>query len=146
MNEKGTDSGLFVGKNGTLIVENSEVSLPKPRSIKGEDGSSIILRNSGIKTYGIHMRSAGTLKKIEITDCTVVTGNMIGGNAANAFVDDIVIRGCDIRMTDDNYYNSCCIGSGQFASFKSIDIQDSKLHLPITVGVFGNRRRKKSRI
>ena len=135
MNEKGTDSGLFVGKNGTLIVENSEVSLPKPRSIKGEDGSSIILGNSGIKTYGIHMRSAGTLKKIEITDCTVVTGNMIGGNAANAFVDDIVIRGCDIRMTDDNYYNSCCIGSGQFASFKSIDIQDSKLHLPITVGV-----------
>lgn len=135
MYEKGTDSGLFVGKNGTLIVENSEIRLPNPKGIKGEDGSSIILKNSEIKTYGIYMDVAGTLKKVEITDCTVVTGDMIGGNAANAFVDDIVIRGSDISMTDDNYYNSCRIGSGMYASFKSIDIQDSKLHLPLTVGV-----------
>ncbi len=75
----------------------------------------------------------GYAEKVEITDCTVVTGAMIGGNADNAAVGEIVIRGSDISMTDDHYPNRCCIGSGKYASFKSIDIQDSKLHLPVAV-------------
>ena len=135
MSVKGNDTylGISVGNNGTLIVENSEISLPKPRSIQGGDGSSIILRNSEIHTCGIYMKCAGTLKKVEITDCTVVTGAMIGGNADNAAVGEIVIRGSDISMGDDHYPNRCCIGSGKYASFKSIDIQDSKLHLPVAV-------------
>ena len=135
MSVKGNDTylGISVGNNGTLIVENSEISLPKPRSIQGGDGSSIILRDSEIHTCGIYMKCAGTLKKVEITDCTVVTGAMIGGNADNAAVGEIVIRGSDISMTDDHYSNRCCIGSGKYAAFKSIDIQDSKLHLPVAV-------------
>lgn len=135
MSVKGNDTylGISVGNNGTLIVENSEISLPKPRSIQGGDGSSIILKNSEIHTCGIYMKCAGTLKKVEITDCTVVTGAMIGGNADNAAVGEIVIRGSDISMSDDHYSNRCCIGSGKYASFKSIDIQDSKLHLPVAV-------------
>lgn len=135
MSVKGNDTylGISVGNNGTLIVENSEISLPKPRSIQGGDGASIILKNSEIHTCGIYMKCAGTLKKVEITDCTVVTGAMIGGNADNAAVGEIVIRGSDISMSDDHYSNRCCIGSGKYASFKSIDIQDSKLHLPVAV-------------
>lgn len=133
VNGNDTYLGISVGNNGTLIVENSEISLPKPRSIQGGDGSSIILRNSEIHTCGIYMKRAGTLKKVEITDCTVITGAMIGGNADNAAVGEIVIRGSDISMTDDHYSNRCCIGSGKYASFKSIDIQDSKLHLPVAV-------------
>ena len=135
MSVNGNDTylGISVGNNGTLIVENSEISLPKPRSIQGGDGSSIILKDSEIHTCGIYMKCAGTLKKVEITDCTVVTGAMIGGNADNAAVGEIVIRGSDISMGDDHYPNRCCIGSGKYASFKSIDIQDSKLHLPVAV-------------
>lgn len=133
VNGNDTYLGISVGNNGTLIVENSEISLPKPRSIQGGDGSSIILKNSEIHICGIYMKCAGTLKKIEITDCTVITGAMIGGNADNAAVGEIVIRGSDISMTDDHYSNRCCIGSGKYASFKSIDIQDSKLHLPVAV-------------
>ena len=133
VNGNDTYLGISVGNNGTLIVENSEISLPKPRSIQGGDGSSIILKNSEIHTCGIYMKCAGTLKKVEITDCTVVTGAMIGGNADNAAVGEIVIRGSDISMSDDHYSNRCCIGSGKYAAFKSIDIQDSKLHLPVAV-------------
>ena len=133
VNENDTYLGISVGNNGTLIIENSEISLPKPRSIQGGDGSSIILKNSNIHTCGIYMKRAGTLKKVEITDCTVITGAMIGGNADNAAVGEIVIRGSDISVTDDHYFNNCCIGSGKFASFKSIDIQDSKLDLPVAV-------------
>lgn len=135
MSVNGNDTylGISVGNNGTLIVENSEISLPKPRSIQGGDGSSIILKNSEIHTCGIYMKCAGTLKKVEITDCTVITGAMIGGNADNAAVGEIVIRGSSISMADDHYSNRCCIGSGKYASFKSIDIQDSKLHLPVAV-------------
>ena len=135
MSVNGNDTylGISVGNNGTLIVENSEISLPKPRSIQGGDGSSIILKNSNIHTCGIYMKRAGTLKKVEITDCTVITGAMIGGNADNAAVGEIVIRGSDISVTDDHYFNNCCIGSGKFAAFKSIDIQDSKLDLPVAV-------------
>ena len=133
VNGNDTYLGISVGNNGTLIVENSEISLPKPRSIQGGDGASIILKNSEIHTCGIYMKCAGTLKKVEITDCTVVTGAMIGGNADNAAVGEIVIRGSSISMADDHYSNRCCIGSGKYASFKSIDIQDSKLHLPVAV-------------
>lgn len=133
VNGNNTYLGISVGNNGTLIVENSEISLPKPRSIQGGDGSSIILRNSEIHTCGIYMKRAGTLKKVEITDCTVITGAMIGGNADNAAVGEIVIRGSSISMADDHYSNRCCIGSGKYAAFKSIDIQDSKLHLPVAV-------------
>lgn len=133
VNGNDTYLGISVGNNGTLIVENSEISLPKPRSIQGGDGSSIILKNSNIHTCGIYMKCAGTLKKVEITDCTVVTGAMIGGNADNAAVGEIVIRGSSISMADDHYSNRCCIGSGKYAAFKSIDIQDSKLHLPVAV-------------
>ena len=135
MSVNGNDTylGISVGNNGTLIVENSEISLPKPRSIQGGDGSSIILKNSEIHTCGIYMKCAGTLKKVEITDCTVVTGAMIGGNADNAAVGEIVIRGSNISMADDHYSNRCCIGSGKYAAFKSIDIQDSKLYLPVAV-------------
>ena len=133
VNGNDTYLGISVGNNGTLIVENSEISLPKPRSIQGGDGSSIILKNSNIHTCGIYMKRAGTLNKVEITDCTVVTGAMIGGNADNAAVGEIVIRGSDISVTDDHYFNNCCIGSGKYAAFKNIDIQDSKLDLPVAV-------------
>ena len=133
MNGNDTYLGISVGNNGTLIIENSEINLPKPRSIQGGDGSSIILRDSNIHTCGIYMKRAGTLKKVEITDCTVITGAMIGGNADNAAVGEIVIRGSSISMADDHYSNRCCIGSGKYAAFKSIDIQDSKLHLPVAV-------------
>ena len=133
VNGNDTYLGISVGNNGTLIVENSEINLPKPRSIQGGDGSSIILKNSEIHTCGIYMKCAGTLKKVEITDCTVITGAMIGGNADNAAVGEIVIRGSSISMGDDHYPNRCRIGSGKYASFKSIDIQDSKLDLPVAV-------------
>ena len=133
VNGNDTYLGISVGNNGTLIIENSEISLPKPRSIQGGDGSSIILKNSNIHTCGIYMKRAGTLKKVEITDCTVITGAMIGGNADNAAVGEIVIRGSDISVTDDHYFNNCCIGSGKYAAFKNIDIQDSKLDLPVAV-------------
>ena len=135
MSVNGNDTylGISVGNNGTLIVENSEI---RPAEAKEHTGRGRIEHYSQ-KFRDPYLRNlyemCGYAEKVEITDCTVITGGMIGGNADNAAVGEIVIRGSDISMGNDHYPNSCCIGSGKYASFKSIDIQDSKLDLPVAV-------------
>ena len=129
--------GIRVGSNSELVIENSEIRLPHFRSIRVGGNGSIAVRDSDLRTYGIFMdetaqspNDAKTLKKLEITDSTVLTGDIIGARGEYSSVEEIVIRGSSIRLNDAYTYNYCTIGGGTGGSFGSIDIQNSQIHIP----------------
>ena len=128
--------GIRVGSNSELVIEESEIRLPHFRSIRVGGNGSIAVRDSALHTYGIFMdenakspNDAKTLKRLEITDSTVLTGDIIGARGEYSSVEEIVIRGSIIRLNDEYTYNRCTIGGGEKASFGSIDIQDSQIDI-----------------
>ena len=128
--------GIRVGSNSELVIEESEIRLPHLRGIRVGGNGSIAVRDSDLHTYGIFMdetvhtiTDAKTLKKLEITDSTVLTGDIIGARGEYASVEEIVIRGSSIRLNEEYPYNRCTIGGGEQASFGSIDIQDSQIDI-----------------
>ena len=128
--------GIRVGSNSELVIEESEIRLPHLRGIRVGGNGSIAVRDSDLHTYGIFMdetaqspNDAKTLKKLEITDSTVLTGDIIGARGEYASVEEIVIRGSSIRLNEEYPYNRCTIGGGEQASFGSIDIQDSQIDI-----------------
>ena len=128
--------GIRVGSNSELVIEESEIRLPHFRSIRVGGNGSIAVRDSDLHTYGIFMdetvqspNDAKTLKKLEITGSTVLTGDIIGARGDYSSVEEIVIRGSSIRLNDEYTYNYCTIGGGTGGSFGSIDIQDSQIDI-----------------
>ena len=128
--------GIRVGSNSELVIEESEIRLPHLRGIRVGGNGSIAVRDSDLHTYGIFMdenakspNDAKTLKRLEITDSTVLTGDIIGARGEYSSVEEIVIRGSIIRLNDEYTYNRCTIGGGEKASFGSIDIQDSQIDI-----------------
>ena len=148
----GRTDGIRVGSNSELVIENSEIKLPHFRSIRVGGNGSIAVRDSDLHTYGIFMdetvqspNDAKTLKKLEITDSTVLTGDIIGARGEYSSVEAIVIRGSIIRLNDEYTYNRCTIGGGEKASFGSIDIQDSQIDSRSSVNaVIGNGTQSQS--
>ena len=133
--------GIRVGSNSELVIEESEIRLPHFRSIRVGGNGSIAVRDSALHTYGIFMdenakspNDAKTLKRLEITDSTVLTGDIIGARGEYSSVEEIVIRGSSIRLNDAYTYNYCTIGGGTNGSFGSIDIQNSQIHIPSSGG------------
>ena len=133
----GRTDGIRVGSNSELVIENSEIKLPHFRSIRVGGNGSIAVRDSDLRTYGIFMdetahtiTDAKTLKKLEITDSTVLTGDIIGARGEYSSVEEVVIRGSSIRLNEEYTYNYCTIGGGTKGSFGSIDIQNSQIHIP----------------
>ena len=129
--------GIRVGSNSEIVIENSEIRLPHLRGIRVGGNGSIAVRDSDLHTYGIFMdetvqspNDAKTLKKLEITGSTVLTGDIIGARGDYSSVEEIVIRGSSIRLNDEYTYNYCTIGGGTGGSFGSIDIQNSQIHIP----------------
>ena len=129
--------GIRVGSNSELVIENSEIRLPHLRGIRVGGNGSIAVRDSDLHTYGIFMdetaqssNDAKTLKKLEITNSTVLTGDIIGARGEYASVDEVVIHGSSIRLNEEYTYNYCTIGGGTKGSFGSIDIQNSQIHIP----------------
>ena len=129
--------GIRVGSNSELVIEESEIRLPHFRSIRVGGNGSIAVRDSDLHTYGIFMdetaqspNDAKTLKKLEITDSTVLTGDIIGARGEYSSVEEVVIRGSSIRLNEEYTYNYCTIGGGTKGSFGSIDIQNSQIHIP----------------
>ncbi|UQT48451.1 InlB B-repeat-containing protein [Flavonifractor plautii] len=128
--------GIRVGSNSELVIEESEIRLPHLRGIRVGGNGSIAVRDSDLHTYGIFMdenakspNDAKTLKRLEITDSTVLTGDIIGARGEYSSVEEIVIRGSIIRLNDEYTYNYCTIGGGTNGSFGSIDIQDSQIDI-----------------
>ena len=144
--------GIRVGSNSELVIEESEIRLPHLRGIRVGGNGSIAVRDSDLHTYGIFMdetvhtiTDAKTLKKLEITDSTVLTGDIIGARGEYSSVEEIVIRGSIIRLNDEYTYNRCTIGGGEKASFGSIDIQDSQIDSRSSVNaVIGNGTQSQS--
>ena len=133
--------GIRVGSNSELVIENSEIKLPHFRSIRVGGNGSIAVRDSDLRTYGIFMdetaqspNDAKTLKRLEITNSTVLTGDIIGARGGYSSVDEVVIHGSSIRLNDEYTYNYCTIGGGTNGSFGSIDIQNSQIHIPSSGG------------
>ncbi len=129
--------GIRVGSNSELVIENSEIRLPHLRGIRVGGNGSIAVRDSDLHTYGIFMdetaqssNDAKTLKKLEITNSTVLTGDIIGARGGYSSVDEVVIHGSSIRLNEEYTYNYCTIGGGTKGSFGSIDIQNSQIHIP----------------
>ena len=132
----GRTDGIRVGSNSELVIENSEIRLPHWRSIRVGGNGSIAVRDSDLRTYGIFMdetaqspNDAKTLKRLEITNSTVLTGDIIGARGGYSSVEEVVIHDSSIRLNDEYTYNYCTIGGGEQASFGSIDIQDSQIDI-----------------
>ena len=129
--------GFRVGSNSEIVIEESEIRLLHLRGIRVGGNGSIAVRDSDLHTYGIFMdetvhtiTDAKTLKKLEITDSSVLTGDIIGARGEYASVDEVVIHGSSIRLNEEYTYNYCTIGGGTGGSFGSIDIQNSQIHIP----------------
>ena len=129
--------GIRVGSNSEIVIEESEIRLPHWRSIRVGGNGSIAVRDSDLRTYGIFMdetaqspNDAKTLKRLEITNSTVLTGDIIGARGGYSSVEEVVIHGSSIRLNDEYTYNYCTIGGGIKGSFGSIDIQNSQIHIP----------------
>ena len=125
--------GIQVGNNGNMQIENSEIMLSRAKGIRTGDGGSIAIRDSQLVTNGIYMVEGGTtqrkLKRLEITNSTVVTSDAIGSKGNFTSVGEIVIHGSSIRQSED-YGNGYSIGCGDYGSFDRIDIQDSQIDIP----------------
>ena len=125
--------GIQLGNNGNIQIENSEIMLSRAKGIRTGDGGSITIRDSQLVTNGIYMVEGGTtqrkLKRLEITNSTVVTSDAIGSKGNFTSVGEIVIHGSSIRQSED-YGNGYSIGCGDYGSFDRIDIQDSQIDIP----------------
>ena len=125
--------GIQVGNNGNIQIENSEIMLSRAKGIRTGDGGSIAIRDSQLVTNGIYMVEGGTtqrkLKRLEITNSTVVTSDVLGSTGNFTSVGEIVIHGSSIRQSED-YGNGYSIGCGDYGSFDRIDIQDSQIDIP----------------
>ena len=133
--------GIRVGSNSEIVIEESEIRLPHLRGIRVGGNGSIAVRDSNLHTYGIFMdetaqssNDAKTLKKLEITNSTVLTGDIIGVRGGYSSVEEVVIHDSSIRLNDEYAYNYCTIGGGTGGSFGSIDIQNSQIHIPSSGG------------
>ncbi|MFQ8826032.1 MAG: InlB B-repeat-containing protein [[Ruminococcus] lactaris] len=125
--------GIQVGNNGKIQIENSEIMLSRAKGIRTGDGGSITIRDSQLVTNGIYMVEEGTtqrkLKRLEITNSTVVTSDALGSKGNSTSVGEIVIHGSSIRQSED-YDRGYSIGCGDYGSFDRIDIQDSQIDIP----------------
>ena len=125
--------GIQVGNNGKIQIENSEIKLSRANGIRTGDGGSITIRDSQLVTNGIYMVEEGTtqrkLKRLEITNSTVVTSDALGSKGNSTSVGEIVIHGSSIRQRSADYASNYSIGCGDYGSFDLIDIQDSQIDI-----------------
>ena len=126
--------GIQVGNNGNIQIENSEIVLTGIKGIRTGDGGSIAIRDSQLVTNGIYMVEEGTtqrkLKRLEITNSTVVTNDVLGSTGKFTSVGEIVIHGSSIRQSSEDRGNGFGIGCGEYGTFDRIDIQDSQIDIP----------------
>ena len=126
--------GIQVGNNGNIQIENSEIMLSRAKGIRTGDGGSITIRDSQLITNGIYMVEEGTtqrkLKRLEITNSTVVTNDVLGSTGKFTSVGEIVIHGSSIRQSSEDRGNGLGIGCGEYGTFDRIDIQDSQIDIP----------------
>ena len=126
--------GIQVGNNGKIQIENSEIKLSRANGIRTGDGGSIAIRDSQLVTNGIYMVEEGTtqrkLKRLEITNSTVVTSDALGSKGNSTSVGEIVIHGSSIRQSSEDRGNGFGIGCGEYGTFDRIDIQDSQIDIP----------------
>ena len=128
------EGGIQVGNNGKIQIENSEIKLSRANGIRTGDGGSIAIRDSQLVTNGIYMVEEGTtqrkLKRLEITNSTVVTNDVLGSTGKFTSVGEIVIHGSSIRQSSEDRGNGFGIGCGEYGTFDRIDIQDSQIDIP----------------
>ena len=126
--------GIQVGNNGKIQIENSEITLSRANGIRTGDGGSIAIRDSQLVTNGIYMGEEGMtqrkLKRLEITNSTVVTNDVLGSTGKFTSVGEIVIHGSSIRQSSEDRGNGFGIGCGEYGTFDRIDIQDSQIDIP----------------
>ena len=126
--------GIQVGNNGKIQIENSEITLSRANGIRTGDSGSIAIRDSQLVTNGIYMVEEGTtqrkLKRLEITNSTVVTNDVLGSTGKFTSVGEIVIHGSSIRQSSEDRGNGFGIGCGEYGTFDRIDIQDSQIDIP----------------
>ena len=126
--------GIQLGNNGNIQIENSEIVLTGIKGIRTGDSGSIIIRDSQLVTNGIYMGEEGMtqrkLKRLEITNSTVVTNDVLGSTGKFTSVGEIVIHGSSIRQSSENRGNGFGIGCGEYGTFDRIDIQDSQIDIP----------------
>ena len=125
--------GIQLGNNGNIQIENSEIVLTGIKGIRTGDSGSIIIRDSQLVTNGIYMDEENMkerkLERLEITNSTVVTSDVLGSTGKFTSVGEIVIHGSSIRQSED-YGNGYSIVCGEYGSFDRIDIQDSQIDIP----------------
>ena len=128
------EGGIQVGNNGKIQIENSEIMLSRAKGIRTGDGGSIAIRDSQLVTNGIYMVEEGEtqrkLKRLEITNSTVVTNDVLGSTGKFTSVGEIVIHGSSIRQSSEDRGNGFGIGCGEYGTFDRIDIQDSQIDIP----------------
>ena len=128
------EGGIQVGNNGNIQIENSEIKLSRANGIRTGDGGSIAIRDSQLVTNGIYMVEEGEtqrkLKRLEITNSTVVTNDVLGSTGKFTSVGEIVIHGSSIRQSSEDRGNGFGIGCGEYGTFDRIDIQDSQIDIP----------------
>ena len=126
--------GIQLGNNGNIQIENSEIVLTGIKGIRTGDGGSIAIRDSQLVTSGIYMVEEGMtqrkLKRLEITNSTVVTSDVLGSTGKFTSVGEIVIHGSSIRQSSEDHGNGYSIVCGEYGSFDRIDIQDSQIDIP----------------
>ena len=126
--------GIQLGNNGNIQIENSEIVLTGIKGIRTGDSGSIIIRDSQLVTNGIYMGEEGMtqrkLKRLEITNSTVVTNDVLGSTGKFTSVGEIVIHGSSIRQSSEDRGNGFGIGCGEYGTFDRIDIQDSQIDIP----------------
>ena len=126
--------GIQLGNNGKIQIENSEIVLTGIKGIRTGDSGSITIRDSQLVTNGIYMGEEGEtqrkLKRLEITNSTVVTNDVLGSTGKFTSVGEIVIHGSSIRQSSEDRGNGFGIGCGEYGTFDRIDIQDSQIDIP----------------
>ena len=126
--------GIQLGNNGNIQIENSEIVLTGIKGIRTGDSGSITIRDSQLVTNGIYMGEEGMtqrkLKRLEITNSTVVTNDILGSTGKFTSVGEIVIHGSSIRQSSEDRGNGFGIGCGEYGTFDRIDIQDSQIDIP----------------
>ena len=126
--------GIQLGNKGNILIENSEIVLTGIKGIRTGDSGSITIRDSQLVTNGIYMVEEGTtqrkLKRLEITNSTVVTNDVLGSTGKFTSVGEIVIHGSSIRQSSEDRGNGFGIGCGEYGTFDRIDIQDSQIDIP----------------
>ena len=126
--------GIQLGNNGNIQIENSEIVLTGIKGIRTGDSGSITIRDSQLVTNGIYMGEEGMtqrkLKRLEITNSTVVTNDVLGSTGKFTSVGEIVIHGSSIRQSSEDRGNGFGIGCGEYGTFDRIDIQDSQIDIP----------------